>query len=115
MCYTISSVCANWYYGIRGSKGSLKTAYSNMFKQLGTLVFGASVIVIFTMARMAVNNQRRRRNNGCVALCLCLVQCILRSMEELIRVINHFTVITVAVTGEGFIEGAESTLGLLWQ
>lgn len=59
MTYTISVVCANWYYGIRGSKGSLLTAYKWMFKQMGSLVFGAAIIAVITFARMAVDGKRR--------------------------------------------------------
>lgn len=59
MTYTISIVCANWYYGIQGSKGSLFGAYAWMFRQFGSIVYAAMVVAIVTFARMAVDNKRR--------------------------------------------------------
>jgi hypothetical protein len=54
MTYTISFVCANWYYGIVGSKGSLLTAYKRMAQQFGSIVFAAMVVAVVTFARMMV-------------------------------------------------------------
>ncbi len=54
MTYTISVVCSYWYYGIRGSKGSLLNAYKMMFQQFGSIVFAAMLISVVTFARMAV-------------------------------------------------------------
>lgn len=54
MTYTISVVCANWYYGIQGSKGSLLTGYKWMFQQIGSLVFASMIITVVTFARMVV-------------------------------------------------------------
>ena len=43
------------------------------------------------------------------------MHCCLKALEDLLRVLNHFTVILMALTGEGYIEGAKSTMGLLWK
>jgi hypothetical protein len=59
MTYVISFVCANWYYGIQGSKGSFLTAYKRMFTQFGSIVFAAMVIAVVTFARMVVNQKRK--------------------------------------------------------
>lgn len=54
MTYTISVMCANWYYGIQGSQGSLFNGYKMMFKQFGSLVFASMIISVVTFARMLV-------------------------------------------------------------
>lgn len=66
MTYTISFMCANWYYGIQGSNGSLLRAYKLMFKQFGSLVCAALVIAVVTFMRMVIdeNRQRRARNRN---------------------------------------------------
>lgn len=59
MTYAIGVVCAYWYYGIRGSKGSLLNAYFCMAKQFGSIVFAAMLVAVVTFARMAVDAKRR--------------------------------------------------------
>lgn len=54
MTYTISVMCANWYYGIQGSQGSLLNGYKMMFQQFGSLVFASLIISVVTFARMLV-------------------------------------------------------------
>lgn len=51
MTFTIAVVCANWYYKIQG-KNSVSTAYFWMFRQIGSLIFGAFLISVVTLARM---------------------------------------------------------------
>lgn len=115
MTYTVSFVCANWYYGIEGSNGSLLTAYKRMFTQFGSIVFAAMVVAIVTFARMMVDNKRRENKNLAVAVCLCIVSCLLKAIEDLLKVLNHYTVIVFSVTGEGYVDGAKSTMGLLFK
>lgn len=117
MTYTISMVCANWYYGIQGYKGTLVHAYKWMARQFGSIVYAAMVVAVVTFARMMVDGQRKNGNNKniVVALCLCLLSCILKTIEDLLKVLNHYSVIVFSITGEDYIEGAKTTMGLLWK
>lgn len=115
MTYAISVVCSYWYYGIRGSKGSLLNAYVMMAKQFGSIVFAALLVAVVTFARMAVDAKRRENKNVAVAVCLCIVACLLKAVEDLLKVLNHYTIIMISVTGESYIDGAKSTMGLLWK
>lgn len=50
-----------------------------------------------------------------MAVCLCIVSCLLKALEDLLKVLNHYTVIMMSITGESYIDGAKSTMGLLWK
>lgn len=116
MTFTIAVVCSHWYYGLQG-RSSLATAYRWIFtRQFGSLVFGAFVIAVVTLVRMAVDARRRNRNNNiAAAVCLCLLSCLIKLLEDLLKVLNHYNVIMMAITGESYIESAKSTMGLLWR
>lgn len=82
MTYTISMVCANWYYGIQGYKGTLIHAYKWMARQFGSIVYAAMVVAVVTFARMVVEGQRRNNNNKNIAaaICLCMLSCLLKTI-----------------------------------
>ena len=103
MVFTIAVMCGHWYYQMPGN--GIGTAYKWIFtKQIGSLIFAAILIAVVTLARMIVEGQRKKRdNNIAVAVCLCIVHCLLVCIEDLLQVINHYTVIVMAVTGESFI------------
>lgn len=115
MTYTISVVCAYWYYGIQGSKGSLLNAYKWMAKQFGSIVFAGLLVAAVTFGRMMVSKEKKSTKNLGEAICLCIVECLLKAIEDLLKVLNHYTIIMISVTGEGYIDGAKSTMGLLWK
>ena len=98
MTYVIAVVFAHWYYRIEG-KNPISTAYFWMFKQIGSLIFGAFLIAVVTLARMLAQQKRRNTDNLGAKICMMLVECCLKSIEDLLRVINHFTVILLSVTG----------------
>ena len=114
MTFTIAVICSYWYYNIKGN--ALCTAYFWIFtKQFGSLVFAAMIVAIVTFLRMLAESGRKgNKKNVAAAVCLCLVTCLLKCIENLIKVINHFTVIMISVTGEDFISGAKSTMGFLF-
>lgn len=114
MTYTISVVCAHWYYGLQG-RSSLATAYRWIFKQFGSLVFASFVIAVVTLIRMMINSKRQRNNNVAAAVCLCIMACLVKCVEDLIKVLNHYNIILMAITGDSYIENAKSTMGLLWK
>lgn len=60
MTYTISVVCAYWYYGIQGSKGSLLNAYKWMARQFGSIVFAGLLVAAVTFGRMMVSKEKKK-------------------------------------------------------
>jgi len=99
MVFTIGVVCAFWYYDVKG-KNALTTAYKWIYKSaFGSLVFAALLIAVITFARMVVDGKRRNNKNVAVAICLCIISCLLKQIEALLKVLNHNTVICMAATG----------------
>ena len=99
MTYAISVVCAYWYYGIQGSKGSLLNAYKWMARQFGSIVFAGMLVAVVTFGRMMVSKGRRENKNLAAAVCLCILECLLKAIEDLLKVLNHYTIIMISITG----------------
>lgn len=99
MVFTIAVACSFWYYQVEG-KNFLTTAYRWIAQSsFGSIVFASLLIAIITFARMIVDGQRRNSKNAAVAVCLCLVSCLLKSIEDLVKILNHTSVIVMSVTG----------------
>jgi hypothetical protein len=111
--FTISVVCSEWYYGTNGV--SFLESSKFMAKQFGTLVYGAMLVAVVTIVRMFVEEKKRQTQNLGMQFCLCVMGCVLKTIENLLHVVNHFTVIMVAVSGEDYLSGAKSAIGLLWK
>lgn len=112
MVFTIAVSCAFWYYGVE--RNALATAYKWIFtSHLGSLTFGALVIAVVTFIRMLADSGKRNRKNACLAIVSCMLACILRYIEGLLKILNHNAVIVMAVTGESYIGSAKTTIGLL--
>ena len=112
MVFTIAVSCAFWYYGI--NRNALFKAYKWMItKHLGSLAFAAAVIAGVTFIRMLLDRGKKSAPNKCISYCLCICVFILKQIEALITILNHNSVIVMAVTGESYIESAKTTIGLL--
>jgi hypothetical protein len=71
-----------------------------MYKSaLGAITFAALLIAVITFARMVLDSNRKNTKNVAIAVCLCILSCILRQIEALIQILNHNTIICMAVTG----------------
>jgi integral membrane sensor domain MASE1 len=80
MVFTIAVVCAFWYYDVKG-QNSIVTAYKWIYKSaFGSIVFAALLIAIITFARMIVDTKRRNNKNIAVAICLCIISCLLKQI-----------------------------------
>lgn len=113
MVFTIAVSCAFWYYRVEG-KNYLTTAYKWIFKSaFGSIVFGAALLAVITLARLIVDSKRRETKNIAVAVCLCIVSMCLRNLENLFKILNHNCVIVMSVTGENYINSAKTTIGIL--
>ena len=86
--------------------------FLNLRYHLGSISFASIVITIITMLRILAQSQNS--DNGALRLIACCVECILRCIEELVKVLNHNAVICMAVTGEGYIDSAKTAIGLIF-
>lgn len=112
MVFTVAVAASFWYYGV--DKNYFTTAYKWIFtSSFGSLVFAALLIALITFARMLINDQRGRTRNIAAAVCLCIMSCLLKMIEDLVKVLNHNAVIVMSVTGESYVESAKTTIGIL--
>ena len=44
---------------------------------------------------------------------MCLLICLVRMIEDLVRTLNHNAVIVMSVTGEGYIDSAKSAIAII--
>jgi len=80
MVFTIAVVCSFWYYDVK-EQNSIVTAYKWMYKSaFGSIVFASLLIALITFARMVVDGKRRDNKNIAVAVCLCIVSCLLKQI-----------------------------------
>jgi hypothetical protein len=99
MVFTVAVTCAFWYYNVN-NRNPIKTAYQWMYKSaLGAITFAALLISIVTFARMIIDSKKKDAKNLAVAVCLCIMSCLLRQIEALLKILNHNTIICMAVTG----------------
>lgn len=115
MVFTVAVTCAFWYYNVEG-KNPIVTAYKWIFKSaLGAITFAAMLIAVVTLVRMIVDTKRKNTKNVAIAVCLCIMSCLLKQIEALIKILNHNTIICMAVTGEDFIDSAKTAIGIICQ
>ena len=113
MVFTIAVTCAFWYYNVEG-KNPIVTAYKWIFKSaFGAITFAALLISLVTFARLIIDSNRKNTKNIGVAVCLCILSCLLKQIEALLKILNHNTVICMAVTGEDFIDSAKTAIGII--
>ena len=80
MVFTVAVTCAFWYYNVN-DKNPIKTAYQWMYKSaLGAITFAALLISIITFARLIIDSKRKDAKNLAVAVCLCIMSCLLRQI-----------------------------------
>lgn len=97
MVFLIATACAMWYYGIDGNY--LWIGIKRIIRyHVGSFTFAAIILTIVIMIRQMVENEQRE-SDGVAAICLCLVACCLRCIEDLIDTLNHNAIIVMAVTG----------------
>lgn len=113
MVFTVAVTCAFWYYNVQG-KNPIITAYKWIFNSaLGAITFAALLISLVTFARMIIDTKRNNTKNIAIIVCLCILSCIMRQIEALLKIINHNTIICMAVTGEDFINSAKTAIGII--
>lgn len=80
MVFTVAVCCSFWYYNVQG-KNPIVTAYKWIYQSaLGSITFAAMLISLVTLARMIVDTKRNNTKNIAVAVCLCILACILRQI-----------------------------------
>lgn len=109
MVFLIASACAYWYY--QSENNSVLRGINNIKYHLGSICFGAIVVTIITMLRILAT---ARRSEGSLRILAAIAECLLRCVEDYIKILNNNAIIVMAVTGEGYIDSAKSTISLIF-
>lgn len=75
---------------------------------LGSLTFASIIITLIKLVQMALDSAQREADNCYVKICICCIQCCVSSIEALIQTLNHYAIIIMSLTGQGFVDSAKT-------
>lgn len=107
MVFLIASAAADWYFQ-RGDGGCCTGVARLLRAHIGSITFASIIITIVKIAQTAVDSAARDSDNLCAQICLCFVKCFLNMLEGLVHTLNHFGIIVMTYTGEGFVDSAKT-------
>jgi hypothetical protein len=108
MVFVIATAAAYWYYG---QDKNVLSGFSTIRYHLGSITFASVVITIITLMRRAAS---KNKQEGIAGLIFCLIACILKCVEDLVKVLNHNAVIVMSLTAEDYVDSAKSTISLIF-
>lgn len=101
MVYLMSNCCGFWYYG-KPQLGFLDGLRKLNRYHIGSLTFATIIISFVRLLKKITQNcitKQVGEGNSCFAMCLCCASCFITQIEQVIEVLNNYTVITMAITG----------------
>jgi len=106
---TVSGLFATWYF-MYGTVGMPPNPTLKSFKRATTTSFGSiclgSMIVALIQTLRAIVRSLRSDTNYFI---ICIVDCILGCLDNLVQYFNHYAYCRVAIYGESFCEAAKAT------
>jgi hypothetical protein len=115
----IAGVQASWYFLYPHATpsspvlGAVKRASTTSF---GSICFGSFLVALIRTIRYFLNiaqQQARQSNNVAAACALCIVDCIIGCIENLINYINQYAFAICAIYGKSFIPAAQQAWSLM--
>lgn len=109
---TTAGAISTWFFLFPGSMpaspvwGSFKRATTTSF---GSICYGSFIIATIQTIRFLVNSARNNEN-GFVRCC---INCILQCIEDIMKYINTYAFVQVAVYGKTYCEAAKDTFRML--
>lgn len=93
---------------------------SSLFRSLtysfGSICFGSLVQAIMTALRVIVENARNQRDNqqceGAGAILLCILECIVRLLEDIVEYFNQWAYVFVGIYGYSYLESGRKVMEL---
>eukprot|EP00003_Mantamonas_plastica_P009952 TRINITY_DN1931_c0_g1_i8.p1 TRINITY_DN1931_c0_g1~~TRINITY_DN1931_c0_g1_i8.p1 ORF type:complete len:299 (+),score=90.21 TRINITY_DN1931_c0_g1_i8:790-1686(+) len=115
---TVAGATAQWYFsrsGIVQPSGS--PAFQSFKRSLiaaGSVAYGSLIIAIIDMINYMLRQAERRNSDNLVVwFVICCIRCLVSCIGEIIRFLNRFAYIYVAMYGEDFCTSAKSCWGLM--
>lgn len=82
----------------------------------GSICFGSLLVAIIQTLRAMVQSARSDGDQGgCAAFLLCLVECLLRCLEDVLEYFNKYAYIYVGMYGYGYLEAGKNVMTLFSQ
>ncbi|KAI8972086.1 plasma-membrane choline transporter-domain-containing protein [Pilobolus umbonatus] len=110
MHVTVSGVFATYYFLntqiAHPIWGCAKRAMTTSF---GSICFGALLIAIINTIRFLVQMAKADSDSPVMSFLLCIVDCILSCIEDMMEWFNFYALSGVAIYGQGFVESAKRT------
>jgi hypothetical protein len=104
--FLIASAVGQWYYQ---RNANCCAGLGNLLcSHLGSLTFASIIITLIKLVQMALDSAQREADNCYVKICICCIQCCVSSIEALIQTLNHYAIIIMSLTGQGFVDSAKT-------
>lgn len=101
MVYLMANCCGFWYYG-KPQLGFLQGLLKLNRYHIGSLTFATIIISFVRLFKKLTQNcvtKQVGEGNSCLAMCLCCASCLITQIEQVIEVLNNYTIITMTITG----------------
>eukprot|EP00588_Corethron_pennatum_P018823 CAMPEP_0194307252 /NCGR_PEP_ID=MMETSP0171-20130528/4126_1 /TAXON_ID=218684 /ORGANISM="Corethron pennatum, Strain L29A3" /LENGTH=473 /DNA_ID=CAMNT_0039059225 /DNA_START=123 /DNA_END=1541 /DNA_ORIENTATION=+ len=111
---TTAGTVGSWWFspeesGCFGSgvRGAMCRALTTSF---GSICFGSLLVAIIQALKAMVQNERAQSDGPDILLCL--VQCLLRCLEDILEYFNKWAFVYVGLYGYGYVEAGKNVIGL---
>jgi len=120
---SVAGSVATWYFSrdAHGYSANVKSPAFRSFSRaltfsFGSLAFGSLLLAIVQFLSFVVRQARRinsKTQNKIVGLFLCIIQCFLNCIERIVKFIDRFTYIYIAMHGDSFCTSARNCYDLI--
>ena len=106
LTFLIATACSVWYYGLQDSYLCTGIGRINRY-HIGSITFAANVITFLKILQIFVF-QKNNADNTCIRYLKCCLACILKLIEDILKVLNSFAIISMSVTGQSYLSSAKT-------
>ena len=110
MVFLVASSLALWYYK-KEDTPIVSTVFKWYLSAIGPITFASLVITILKAMKSLMTENS---SNPCMRFCFSITKCIFAALEFLIKILNHYAIISMAFTGEAYYDSAKRAGVLLF-
>lgn len=117
----VAGVVSTWWFAPDEASSCCSAAVKDSFvrattSSFGSICFGSLLVAIIQTLRAMVESARSDPDNdGCAAFLLCIVDCLLRCLEDILEYFNKFAYIYVGMYGYSYLEAGKNVMTLFQQ
>ena len=99
------------------SPAVVSSLYRSMTYSFGSIAFGSLVQALVTALRVIVENARTQQQNNqgnqdCGAILLCILDCIVSLLEDIVEYFNQWAYVFVGIYGYSYLESGKKVVEL---